>query len=328
MPFLVLPRPADYPRSMLTTSVLVAAAAAILLVAVPSNAADAPAAPPTPVLPGLTADPSGRVFNGRLYVYPSHDLGLPDWNMFDFHVYSSDDAIHFKDEGKIFSVEDLTWAKQKLWAPDCVERNGTYYLYFAAEGQIGVASSKSPTGPFKDALGKPLLPAHSAGLYTIDPAVLIDSDGQAYLYFGNDKGKVGVVKLNADVISLADQPRTLELHNYHEGIWVHKHGDLYYFSYPSYVGKLTANLMEYSTAPSPTGPFTYRGVILDNQSRNVHGSIVEFKDKTYLLYHIQDSTPYIRRTYMAELHYNPDGTIQRLGQIPRPLTATGPATRP
>lgn len=278
--------------------------------------------PPTPVIEGLSADPSARVFNGMLYVYPSHDLGLPDWNMFDFHVYSSDDGRVFKDEGEIFSVKDLSWAKQKLWAPDCIERNGTYYLYFAANNQIGVATAKSPTGPFKDALDKPLLPTRSAGLTTIDANVFIDTDGQAYLYFGNDRGKVGIVKLNEDMISLAEAPRTMELKNYHEGIWVHKHGDTYYFSYPSYVGNLTANLLEYSTAPSPTGPFTYRGVLLDNQSRNVHGSIVEFKDKTWLVYHIQDTTPYIRRTYMAELHYNANGTIQPLGTIPRPLTAS------
>jgi beta-xylosidase len=284
--------------------------------------------PPVPVIQGLSADPSGRVFNGKLFIYPSHDLGMPDWNMFDFHVYSSDDGVTFKDEGKIFSVDDLTWAKEKLWAPDCIERNGTYYLYFAANGAIGVATSKSPVGPFKDALGKPLLPARSAGLYTIDANAFIDTDGQAYLYFGNDRGKVGIVRLNADMISLADEPRTLELKNYHEGIWVHKRGDTYYFSYPSYVGNLTANLLEYSTAPSPTGPFTYRGVLLDNQSRNVHGSIVDFRGKTWLIYHIQDATPYIRRTYMTELHYNPDGTIQPLGVIPRPATATTQPTTP
>ncbi|HVT88319.1 MAG TPA: family 43 glycosylhydrolase [Tepidisphaeraceae bacterium] len=284
--------------------------------------------PPIPVIAGLAADPSARVFNGKLYIYPSHDLGMPDWNMFDFHAYSSDDGATFKDEGEIFSVKDLTWATQKLWAPDCIEKNGTYYLYFAANNQIGVATSKSPTGPFKDALGKPLLATRTAGLTTIDANVFIDTDGQAYLYFGNDRGKVGIVKLNADMISLAETPHTMDLKNYHEGIWVHKHGDTYYFSYPSFVGKLTANLLEYSTAPSPTGPFTYHGVLLDNQSRNVHGSIVDFKGKSWLVYHIADHTPYIRRTYMAELHYNPDGTIQPLGVIPRPATATTQEAKP
>jgi beta-xylosidase len=309
---------------MLTAALVIA-----LLLQVTTSPAQTPSNPPISIIDGLAADPSGRVFNNKLYIYPSHDLGLPDWNMFDFHVYSSDDGVKFKDEGKIFSVEDLSWAKEKLWAPDCVERSGTYYLYFAAANQIGVATSKSPTGPFKDAIGKPLIPARAvAGITSIDPNVFIDTDQQAYLYFGNDRGKVAIVKLNPDMITLAEEPRTLDLKNYHEGIWVHKRGDTYYFSYPSYVGRLTANLLEYSTAPSPSGPFTYRGVLLDNQSRNVHGSIVNFKGKTWLIYHIADYTPYIRRTYMAELHYNADGTIQPLGVIPRPATATTQAAVP
>lgn len=308
---------------MLTTALIVA-----LMLQVSTPPATAPSAAPVAIIPGLSADPSARVFNGKMYIYPSHDLGLPNWNMFDFHVYSSDDAVTFKDEGKIFGVEDLTWAKEKLWAPDCIERNGTYYLYFAANGAIGVATSKSPTGPFKDALGKPLLPERSAGIYTIDANVFIDTDNTPYLYFGNNRGKVGFCKLNEDMISLASEPKTLELKNFHEGVWVYKRGDTYYFSYPSYVGKLTANLLEYSTAPSPTGPFTYRGVLLDNQSRNVHGSMLDFKGKTYLIYHIQDSTAYIRRTYLAELKFNSDGTIEPFGVIPRPLTATTqPTTR-
>ncbi|HSV14278.1 MAG TPA: family 43 glycosylhydrolase, partial [Tepidisphaeraceae bacterium] len=111
------------------------------------------------VLPGFQADPSARVFGDRLYIYASHDLaGNRTWdNMLDFHAFVSDDARTFEDLGQIFSVDDLTWAKQKLWAPDCAQRDGKYYLYFAADAQIGVAVADSPRGPFKDALGKPLL---------------------------------------------------------------------------------------------------------------------------------------------------------------------------
>jgi beta-xylosidase len=270
----------------------------------------------TPILPGFTADPSARVFHDKIYVYPSHDLpGNKNWDMFDFHVFSSDDAVNFKDEGKIFSVDDLTWAKHQLWAPDCVEKNGTYYLYFAAEGQIGVATSSSPTGPFKDALGRPLLEKKTAGLYTIDPAILQDDDGQAYLYFGNSNGHVGFAKLNPDMISLNGLVQVLSVPNYHEGIWVHKHAGKYYFSYPSHVGDKIANLMEYSIAPTPTGPFDHKGVLLDNRSRNVHGSIFDFKGQTYVCYHIQGPSPYERRTYLDKLTYNQDGTFQPLGTV-------------
>src|ERR1043166_2268547 len=110
------------------------------------------------IFPEYAADPSARVFQGKVYLYPSHDLaGNKNWDMFDFHVYSTEDLRKWTDHGVIFSLKDITWADKQAWAPDCIERNGKYYLYFAAEGQIGVAVSDRPTGPFKDALGKPLI---------------------------------------------------------------------------------------------------------------------------------------------------------------------------
>jgi beta-xylosidase len=197
------------------------------------------------ILPDFEADPSARVFNGRLYVYPSHDrAGSKDWDMVDWHVFSTDDMIHFKDHGVIFSLNDITWAKRYAWAPDCIERNGKFYFYFPADDQIGVAISDSPTGPFKDALGKPLIARNEAGIRSIDPAVFIDDDGQAYLYFGNSSGRLGVVKLKSDMITRDGPIQVLDVPNYHEGIWVHKRNGLYYFSYPSNRGNMIANLME------------------------------------------------------------------------------------
>jgi Beta-xylosidase len=262
------------------------------------------------ILPDFQADPSARVFHGRVYVYPSHDLaGSKYWDMKDWHVFSSKDMTHWKDHGVVLSVEDLTWAKQHAWAPDCIERNGKYYFYFPADEQIGVAVADSPTGPFKDALGKPLIGRREAGILTIDPNIFIDDDGQAYLYFGNSHDKVAVVKLKKDMITRDGPIQVLELKNYHEGIWVHKRQGLYYFSYPSYRGDMTANLLEYSVAKSPTGPFEYKGVILDNRSRNVHGSITEFKGNWWLFYHIAGPSAYERRVCLAPLRYNDDGSI-------------------
>jgi arabinoxylan arabinofuranohydrolase len=273
------------------------------------------------ILPDFQADPSARVFNGRLYVYPSHDIaGNKDWEMFDWHVFSTDDMIHWKDHGVIFSLKDITWAKIHAWAPDCIERNGKYYFYFPADDQIGVAVSDSPTGPFKDALGKPLIGRNEAGIRSIDPAVFIDDDGQAYLYFGNSSGKLGVVKLKSDMITRDGPIQVLDLHNYHEGIWVHKRNGVYYFSYPSNKGDMVANLMEYSMAKGPMGPFEYKGVILDNRSRNVHGSITEFKGKWYLFYHVAGPSPYERRVCVAPLYYNEDGTIKPIALAPEKTT--------
>src|SRR3569833_118814 len=130
------------------------------------------------VLPDFQADPSARVFHGRLYIYPSHAIaGSKDWAMVAWHAFSTDDMVHFKDHGVIFSLKDITWAKKYAWAPDCIERNGKYYFYFPADDQIGVAVSDSPTGPFKDALGTPLIRATEAGIRTIDPNIIVDDNG-------------------------------------------------------------------------------------------------------------------------------------------------------
>ena len=176
--------------------------------------------------------------------------------------------VQFKDHGVIFSLNDITSAKRYAWAPDCIERNGKYYFYFPADDQIGVAISDSPTGPFKDALGKPLIARNEAGIRSIDPAVFIDDDGQAYLYFGNSSGRLAVVKLKSDMITRDGPIQVLDVPNYHEGIWVHKRNGLYYFSYPSNRGNMVANLLEYSIAKGPMGPFDHKGVILDNPLLN------------------------------------------------------------
>lgn len=139
-----------------------------------------------------TADPSAHVFNGKIYIYPSHDIdaGIPfndngdHFGMEDYHVFSMDniesEAI---DNGIALHVKDVPWAEKQMWAPDAACKNGKYYLYFPAKRadgifQIGVAISDSPTGPF--------IPEPEAikGSYTIDPAVFKDEDGKFYLYFG------------------------------------------------------------------------------------------------------------------------------------------------
>ena len=139
-----------------------------------------------------TADPSAHVFNGKIYIYPSHDIdaGIPfndngdHFGMEDYHVFSMDNIeSEVKDNGVALHVKDVPWAVKQMWAPDAACKNGKYYLYFPAKRadgifQIGVAISDSPTGPF--------IPEPEAikGSYTIDPAVFEDEDGKFYLYFG------------------------------------------------------------------------------------------------------------------------------------------------
>lgn len=262
-----------------------------------------------PILPDFYADPSARVVGKTMWIYPTHDIaGSKEWNPQDWHCFSSTDLKTWKDHGVIFSLNDLSWANRKAYASDCIKRNGNYYFYFAADYQIGMAVSKSPSGPFKDVLGKPLIVKNETDVKSMDPCVFIDDDGQTYLYFGQNG--LRVVKLNKDMISRHGEITEVPLQNFHEGIWMHKRGSLYYLSYPSEKGDKGANLLEYSVGKSPFGPFEYKGIILDNRSRNVHHSIVNFKGNWYLFYHVQGPSAFERRVCMEKLEYNIDGTIQ------------------
>ena len=139
-----------------------------------------------------TADPSAHVFNGKIYVYPSHDREGPiedndngdQYDMVDYHVLSMDDiGSKVIDHGVALEAKDVPWVAKQMWAPDAAEKDGKYYLYFPAKDhdgvfRIGVAESAKPEGPFKPE------PKPIEGSYSIDPASFVDDDGQAYLYFG------------------------------------------------------------------------------------------------------------------------------------------------
>ncbi|MCB1129482.1 MAG: family 43 glycosylhydrolase [Verrucomicrobiae bacterium] len=267
-----------------------------------------------PILPDFHADPSARVFGDKLYIYPSHDAkGARNWKgMVDWPVFSTDDLNKWTDHGIIFSLKDISWAKEEAWAPDCIERNGKYYFYFPAGNQIGVAVSDSPTGPFKDALGHPLVKSKEAGIhYMIDPNIFIDDDGQAYLYVGGAR-QLGVVKLKEDMITRDGPLERVQMPEFYEGVWVHKRNGIYYASYPTRPTDKDhlANRMVYSMAKSPLGPWEFKGEIIDNKSPNVHGSIAEFKGKWYLFYHVAGPSKWERRVCMEPLSYNANGTIK------------------
>lgn len=139
-----------------------------------------------------TADPSAHVFEGKLYIYPSHDreTDQPDndlgdqYDMVDYHVFSMDDTHGpVTDHGVALTLADVPWAAKQLWAPDAATKNGRYYLYFPARDydgvfRIGVASADRPGGPFKAE------PEPIPGSFSIDPCAFTDTDGRAYLCFG------------------------------------------------------------------------------------------------------------------------------------------------
>lgn len=276
-----------------------------------------------------TADPSAHVFNGRLYVYTSHDENDATYfDMLDWHVFSTDNLTDWVDHGAVFSLVDITWADKWAWAPDCVERDGKYYFYFPVErAKIGVAVSDSPTGPFVDKIKKPLIDNTGQialiGKEPIDPSVLIEKD-QAYMYFGCREPKV--VMLNKNMMSLKNKVQDLKINGIEDDIenfggffgeapWVFKRNDTFYLLYSNGWGKKST--LVYATSKSPMGPYDFQGEVMDTVSSwTSHGSIVEFKDKWYVFYHNRDlsGNNYRRSICFDEITFNENGEIIKLMQ--------------
>lgn len=271
-----------------------------------------------PILPGFHADPAIHFWDGKYWLYPSTDEpGSTSWlQMRRWSSYSSTDLVHWKDEGEIFDLAkgDISWAKQAAFAPDAMKWKGKYYFFFPADFQIGVAVSDHPQGPYHDALGKPLITRDEVkGVKSFDPCIFIDDDNTPYLYYGGGGG-VAVVKLKDNLIEKDGEIQKLPLQNYAEGIWVYKYKGTYYFTYPMHIkrdGKIK-QLLVYSTAKTPYGPFTYKGEFFDNDSRNSQGSIIQVKNKWYLFYHVDGHSPYERLVCADYLYYNKDGSIKEV----------------
>jgi hypothetical protein len=279
------------------------------------------------IMDQFTADPTARVFEGKIYVYPSHDIneppgykGRPNWFvMEDYHVFSSENLTDWKDHGVIVTRGDVPWADPSayaMWAPDCVFKDGKYYFYFPAMAksggfQIGVAVSDKPYGPFK--------PMASAieGVKGIDPGVLIDKDGSAYLYYSLNK--IFVVKLKPNMMEIEGEPQVIDnlpTKGLLEGPFAFERNGTYYLTYPHVENKIER--LEYSTGPSPMGPFKPAGVILDESDSGcwtVHHSILDYQGQWYLFYHDRDLSPGFdkHRSMRADkLFFNADGTIRKV----------------
>ncbi len=278
----------------------------------------------------FTADPSARVFNGRVYVYPSHDIlaeegkGRPGWFcMEDYHVFSSPNLVDWTDHGVIVSQNNVDWVDStsySMWAPDCIERNGTYYFYFPSRQKdadprrgftIGVAVADNPEGPFTPQ------PEPIQNVHGIDPNVFIDKDGQAYLYWS--MGDIFVARLSEDMLELASEPQVIEelpQKGLKEGPFLFERNNIYYMTYPHVENK--TERLEYAIGDNPMGPFKVTGVIMDESPTGCwtnHHSIIEFKDQWYLFYHHNDLSPHFdknRSIRIDSLFFNDDGTIKKV----------------
>ena len=270
----------------------------------------------------FTADPTARVFNGKVYLFPSHDIPTPpdkglreNWFcMEDYHVFSSENLTDWTDHGVIVTQTEVPWLTRigyDMWAPDCVERNGKYYFYFPVGGRIGVAIAEKPEGPYK-VQEKPV-----EGIRGIDPCVLIDKDGQAYIY--TSMGRIMVAKLKENMVEIEGEVQTianLPTQGLIEGPFAFEKDGKYYLTYP-HVENVTERL-EYAMGDSPMGPFKQVGVIMDESPSGCwtnHHSLVKYKGQWYLFYHDQDYSPKFDKNRSAKidsLFFNADGTIQKV----------------
>lgn len=290
-----------------------------------------------------TADPAPMVASdGRLYLYCGHDECFEDsvgyegqygFNITEWLCYSTNDMKRWKSHGAIMSPTDFTWGIGEAWAAQMVEYSGKYYFFVTIQAGepynckcVGVAIGDSPTGPFKDAIGRPLIEDKMTdngprGWWNdIDPTVLIDDDGTPWMSWGN--GTCFLVKLKKNLIELDGEIITLDMKNYVEGPWLSKRNNTYYLTYAS-MGERGGETISYATAPSMLGPWSFQGELTGQakDSFTIHPGIISYKGKDYLFYH--NSTLSLhgygpatgRRSVCVDLlHYNADGTMQRVEQ--------------
>ena len=277
-----------------------------------------------------TADPSPLVVGDRLFLFTSHDASpedIPDVNekssagffMYDWLLWSTTDMVNWTEHGAVASLKDFPWRSREngAWAIQTVERNGKYYLYAPLHGHgIGVLVADSPYGPFKDPLGKPLVWDQS-NWYDIDPSAFTDTDGQAYLYWGNPH--TFYARLNEDMTSLTDSVvRLPHIKHYQEGPWFYKRDGKYYCAFAS---TCCPEALGYAMSDSPTGPWEWKNYIMRPtlRDRGNHPGICDFNGHSYVfgqnydLMHLDTFIHHERRSVSAaEMTYNPDGTIQEV----------------
>ncbi len=270
-----------------------------------------------------TADPTARVFDDKLYVYPSHDvippqgIKAPRFCMPDYHLFSLEGGNTWKDYGVILDQNEVPWGEKNsfgMWAPDCIKKGDTYYYYYPAKPldgssfrRIGVGTSKSPTGPFK------WEKSYVKGVNGIDPGLLLDDNNKAYLYFGGGK-ELFVAPLKDNMKEIAAKPIKVEglPAGYKEGSFCFKKDGKYYFTF-AHVFPNEGYTIGYATSDNPLGPFEYQGKIMDNINNGTnHHSIVNYKGKWILFYHHWQISGFNKlRSMCADyMEFKKDGTIK------------------
>lgn len=283
----------------------------------------------------FTADPAPMVHNDTLFLYVGHDEDYaPDngFRMKEYLCFSTTDMVNWTQHGTVFTTESLGWAAPyNANAAQVAFRNGKFYYYISPWSAlpdggdcIAVGISDSPYGPFKDAIGKPLI-SPSQTQYSkhawedLDPTVFIDDNGQAYLYWGNNS--LYCVKLNEDMISYSGEIITFDIKDkeafgpdYEEAPWLFKRNGTYYLFYAAHIPEA----IYYATSSSPIGPWKYGGVVMEAMAQGCmsnHPGVIQYKGNWYLFYQNQDLPNGIdkrRCINVQPFEFNPDGSISKI----------------
>jgi len=282
-----------------------------------------------------TADPAPMVYNDTLFLFTGHDedeTTEKGFIMKDYLCFSTTDMVNWTQHGSVFTTESLGWAAPlNANAAQVAYRNGKFYYYISPWSAlpdggdcIAVGIADSPYGPYKDALGKPFI-SNGQTKYSkhpwedIDPTVLIDDDGQAYMYWGNNS--LYCVKLNEDMISYSGDIITFDIKDkeafgpdYEEAPWVFKRNDIYYLLYAAHIPEA----IYYATSSSPIGPWKYGGVVMKARAQDCNGNhpgVVQYKGNWYLFYFNQDlpgGHDKRRAVNVIPFEFNSDGSIPEL----------------
>lgn len=264
----------------------------------------------------FTADPGAMVYNDSVYIFSGHDeaaVGQNEYKMKNWYVFSSGDMDTWKNHGAVLSLKSFPWMTAHAWASHVVPRNGKFYWYVTGYEKngfcIGVAVADHPAGPYKDALGKALITNSMTGSevnYDIDPAVFIDSDGQAYIYWGN--GAVKGYKLKKSMTELDGKMFDVTPPSFTEAVYMHKRKNYYFMTYAygweERIGQ--------AVSKSPTGPFTNSKVIVgyNTNCNTSHQAFVEFHNQWYYIYHTGSIGGSFRRAVSVDYaYYDNDSTI-------------------
>ena len=282
-----------------------------------------------PIFTGWYADPEGAVLDGQYWVFPT--FSAPYDKQLFFDAFSSPDLVNWTKHERVLEQKNIPWLRRALWAPAVIEANNKFYVFFGGNdvhegeiGGIGVAVADCPEGPYKDALGKPLINEIVNGAQPIDQFVFRDDDGQYYMYYGGWR-HCNMCKLSPDLLSIVPWEDGQKFHEvtpseeYVEGPFMLKRKGKYYFMWSEGGWTGPNYCVAYAVSDSPFGPFERKGVILkrdENVARGAgHHSVIQVpgKDEYYIIYHrrpLTETDGNSRETCIDKLIFNSDGTIR------------------